>query len=142
VTAPDAETLVDVASTSELAAAGKRVVAGPHGEILVLWNDGEPTALVNTCIHKERRLSDGFLLKGRVVCPGHQWSFDVRTGFCKERDKWQPTYQVRVEGDRVSVATATLAAPSGMGPFGVVDGAARERPSRLRQVGEGGSGTG
>jgi nitrite reductase (NADH) small subunit len=126
------ETLVDVCSAEELATAGRQVVAGPHGEIVVFWNDGRPTALANVCLHKERRLSDGFLLKGRIVCPGHQWSFDIESGFCKERDKHQPRYDVQVVDGRVGVVAGSLSAPSGMGPVGAPDGAAdRRRAARL-----------
>jgi nitrite reductase (NADH) small subunit len=114
--------LLDVCSTEELAAAGRRIVTGPLGEIVVLWNDGEPSALVNTCIHKQRKISDGFQFKGRIVCPGHQWSFDVHTGYCKERDKFQPRYDVHVHDGRVVVMTDSLDAPSGMGPFGLAVG--------------------
>jgi nitrite reductase/ring-hydroxylating ferredoxin subunit len=132
--------LLDVCSTDELAAAGRRVVTGPIGDIVVLWNDGEPSALVNTCIHKQRKISDGFQFKGRIVCPGHQWSFDVHTGYCKERDKFQPRYDVKVVGGRVVVATDSLDAPSGMGPFGLVADASepgdrRPRPLADRQSG-------
>jgi nitrite reductase (NADH) small subunit len=128
--------LLDVCSTEELAAAGRRVVAGPIGEIVVLWNDGEPSALVNTCIHKQRKISDGFQFKGRIVCPGHQWSFDVQTGYCKERDKFQPRYDVHVLDGRVAVDADSLDAPSGMGPFGLVAGASEGGERRLRPLAE------
>jgi nitrite reductase/ring-hydroxylating ferredoxin subunit len=99
-----ADIMVDVCSVEELAASGKHVVGYEEQEILLLWNDGAPVALNNVCIHKQRRLSEGALLNGRVVCPGHQWSFDLRTGYCKERDRFQPRFDVHVTGDRISIA--------------------------------------
>jgi len=37
-------------------------------------------ALADTCVHEQRQLSKGAVLFGKVVCPGHQWKFDPRTG--------------------------------------------------------------
>ena len=59
--------------------------------------------MANTCIHQDRKLSDGTLLGARVVCPGHQWAFELSTGHCRERDRCQPTFPARVDGDRVVV---------------------------------------
>lgn len=96
--------VVDVCSTTELAAAGK-LVREVHGvEVLLVWSEGAPAALNNVCIHRERRLSEGTIFNGRAVCPGHQWSFDLATGYCKERDRYQPSYSARVvDGDRVVI---------------------------------------
>lgn len=90
-------------STEELSRAGKLVIDLDGTEVLLLWNDGEPTALANTCIHRGRSLAQGFLLNGRIVCPGHQWAFDVNTGYCRERDQSQPIYAARVTDDNVEV---------------------------------------
>jgi nitrite reductase/ring-hydroxylating ferredoxin subunit len=72
--------------------------------VLLLWNDGRPVAMEDTCIHRQRSLSEGVLLNGRIVCPGHQWAFDLETGLCKVRDRYQPLHAVRVDGEHVLVA--------------------------------------
>jgi nitrite reductase (NADH) small subunit len=92
-------------TTDELAKAGKLVVDLDGTEMLLLWNDGEPTAMDNICIHRGRGLVQGFLLNGRIVCPGHQWAFDVNTGFCREREQSQPTFPTRVTDNVVEVQT-------------------------------------
>lgn len=61
-------------------------------------------ALADTCIHKQRSLSRGVMLNGCVVCPGHQWEFDPATGYEATQDRYQPSYEVRVEGTTVYVA--------------------------------------
>jgi len=43
------------------------------------------------------------ILNGRLVCPGHQWAYELGTGYCRERDRCQPVFPVRVEGDIVYV---------------------------------------
>ena len=95
---------VDVCSAEELASAGKLVVSVDGTELYLVWHDDHPVALENVCIHKARRISEGFLFNGRAVCPGHQWSFDLDTGFCKERDRSQPVWRTTVEDGRVLVA--------------------------------------
>ncbi|WP_373070763.1 Rieske (2Fe-2S) protein [Gemmatimonas sp.] len=88
---PTAEWL-KVARLDELQAASKLVVDVCGTPVLIVWNDGDPVAMADTCIHRERSLATGAIFNGRVVCPGHQWSFDLRTGFCKERERYQPTF--------------------------------------------------
>jgi nitrite reductase/ring-hydroxylating ferredoxin subunit len=51
------------------------------GEILVLAHGGAVFAFENLCIHRERPLAKGVVLNGRIVCPGHQWAFDLATGW-------------------------------------------------------------
>jgi nitrite reductase (NADH) small subunit len=100
---------VVVAGVAELRRRRKRVVEGPHGDVVVFWNDGSPTALANICIHQERELARGTIFDGRVVCPGHQWAFDLTTGYCAERDRTQPVFAVRVVDETVQVdPTATI----------------------------------
>ncbi|TYB47024.1 Rieske 2Fe-2S domain-containing protein [Actinomadura chibensis] len=65
---------------------------------------GDVYALDDTCVHKQRSLSKGAVLNGRVICPGHQWVFDPATGAVEGRDECQPVHAVRVDGDAVYVA--------------------------------------
>jgi nitrite reductase/ring-hydroxylating ferredoxin subunit len=104
VTATSSGVAVDVCSVEELSASGKLVVSVDDTELLLVWHQEQPFALENSCIHRQRRISEGFLFNGRAVCPGHQWSFDLATGFCKERDRSQPTWRTVVEDGRILVA--------------------------------------
>ena len=82
----------------------KQVVVA--GEPVALFVVGERVfALQDTCIHKQRSLSQGTILNGRVVCPGHQWTFDVETGYVEEQERCQPSYDVRIEDGHVYVST-------------------------------------
>ncbi|HEX7136178.1 MAG TPA: Rieske 2Fe-2S domain-containing protein [Iamia sp.] len=93
-----------VAALADVQKAEKLVVDVEGTAVLLLWHEDRLTAMANLCIHRERELSSGFLLKGRVVCPGHQWSFSLEDGFCKERDRTQPVYETRVVDGRVEIA--------------------------------------
>ncbi len=50
---------------------------------LVLWRgpDGAPNCLLDRCLHRNARLSEGTVESGLVVCPYHVWHYD-RGGAC------------------------------------------------------------
>jgi nitrite reductase (NADH) small subunit len=88
----------------------KRMQVDVGGVPVALFVVGQDVcALADTCIHKQRSLSKGVLLNGRVVCPGHQWEFDPATGYEATQDRYQPSYDVRVEGTTVYVASSPRA---------------------------------
>jgi nitrite reductase (NADH) small subunit len=41
---------------------------------------GTPHAVNNVCPHRGGPLAEGHVEHGRVVCPWHQWEFDLVTG--------------------------------------------------------------
>ncbi|WP_207559273.1 MULTISPECIES: Rieske (2Fe-2S) protein [unclassified Nocardioides] len=43
-------------------------------------DDGQPVALLDRCPHRDIPLSGGVVRDGTLVCPGHFWRFDLRTG--------------------------------------------------------------
>jgi len=106
--APEAK-WVDVGTTTDVAKRRKVVVEVGDEQIFVLAHDGDFYALQNICIHRQREISKGVVLNGRIVCPGHQWAFDLRTGWESIKQECQPTYRVRIEGDVVQVDAASRA---------------------------------
>lgn len=84
----------------------KKIRVDVDGVPVALWMvKSKVYALADTCIHKQRSLSKGVLLNGRIVCPGHQWEFDPGTGYEATQDRYQPTYDVRVDdGGTIFVA--------------------------------------
>lgn len=102
---------VEAGTTQELARTRKKLVEAAERQIAVFWHDGRPHALANVCIHRQRQLVNGVILNGRIVCPGHQWAFDLDTGWCRERERCQPTHAVRVDGDVVYVDTEPATIP-------------------------------
>ena len=101
----------------------KRKQVDVNGVPVALFLVGQDVyALADTCIHKQRSLSKGVLLNGCIVCPGHQWEFDPATGYEATQDRYQPSYDVRVEDGTVYVATEPRAV-AGVAPASA-DGAA------------------
>lgn len=113
---------VEVASIKELQRRRTVVVAHPAGDIVVGWHDDRPFAMANICVHRDRELSRGMIFQGRLVCPGHQWAFDLRTGYCAERERSQPIHRTRTVDGVVHVDVS--------GPVVPVDQPGADEPPR------------
>lgn len=61
-------------------------------------------ALDEICPHKQKSMAMGLVFEGKLVCPWHQYGFDLETGRCDQR-KCAPahTFEVRVVDEVVFV---------------------------------------
>jgi len=94
---------VKVADWKELERRKKLLVSTGEESVALFLVAGHVYALRDICIHKQRNLSKGLVFQGKVICPGHQWAFDLCTGWVDETMECQPTYRVKVEGQDVFV---------------------------------------
>jgi nitrite reductase/ring-hydroxylating ferredoxin subunit len=97
---------VKVARVGELASGRmKRAELNPLATVTLVNVDGEYHALAGQCSHQSFPLWAGKLLGHRLICPGHAWQFDARTGEVIAPKDGTPvqTYPVRVEGDDILV---------------------------------------
>jgi nitrite reductase/ring-hydroxylating ferredoxin subunit len=100
----DAASWVHVAEMKDLARRKRAQVSVGGCPIALFLVEGEVFAMDDVCTHQERSLSKGTLLNGQVICPGHQWKFDPRTGEAEDQDGRQATYAVQVtEGGSILV---------------------------------------
>jgi nitrite reductase/ring-hydroxylating ferredoxin subunit len=58
-------------------------VTGVTWPVIVTIVDGELVAVPGVCPHEDVALWDGHLAGSEIVCPGHGWGFDLRTGRCR-----------------------------------------------------------
>jgi len=96
---------VKVASLSELAPGSAKVVEA-GGKTLALFNvEGTIYATDNTCLHQGGPLGEGELMGEVVICPWHQWEYNVRSGEVLGNSSLKVvTYPVHVEGSDIKVA--------------------------------------
>ncbi len=107
-TAAPASTWHDVGDLSEVERRRRTVVSVGDDEIVVVAHEGRLFALDNVCIHRQRELNKGVVLRDRLVCPGHQWAFALDTGWEATKQQCQPVYSVRVtDAGRVEVDLAS-----------------------------------
>jgi 3-phenylpropionate/trans-cinnamate dioxygenase ferredoxin component len=97
---------VKVATTGEIApGTGKQVEV--EGKLIGLFNVGGTFyAIDDGCTHSGAPLSEGTIENGRVVCPWHGASFDLRTGEALTPPAVEAcaSYAVRVQGSDVEIA--------------------------------------
>ena len=110
---------VSIGPVADLRRRKRTVVEVGDRQIAVFWHDDEAYALDNICIHRQRELSKGVILNGRLVCPGHQWAFELGTGWEQVKQECQPTYDVRVVDEVVQVDTSSWRLRRTASPGGV-----------------------
>ena len=100
--------LVRAARVSDVPAGGMVCVEIDRRDVVLVNLDGRLYALECNCPHNGGPLGRGALdsCEGRLMCPWHCWTWDVRTG----RAIMPPvsyrvaTYEVRVDGDDILVS--------------------------------------
>ena len=63
-----------VGTTADVAKRKRVVISIDDRQILVVAHEGAFYAFDNICIHRDRELSKGVILNGKLVCPGPQQS--------------------------------------------------------------------
>ncbi len=102
------ERWLDVGDVVAVTKRRKFVVIDGEATIVIVAHDGGVFAMDNICIHRQRELVKGVVLRDRLVCPGHQWAFELGTGWEAVKEECQPTYAVRVtDTGRVEVDLAS-----------------------------------
>ena len=104
---------------------GDRIIVDLEGREIAIFNlDGEYRAYLNWCAHQGGPICEG-TVTGRVeasfdretletdyewtaddrtlVCPWHDWEFDLETGDCRSSDAVLPAYPVWVEDGQLKV---------------------------------------
>jgi len=102
---------VDVEDLANLVRRRRLVVDVGGRPVALFYVDGAVRAIDNVCTHKQRELNKGTILGDRVVCPGHQWAFDLETGYEAKKCKYQPVFPTRIEDGRVLVADEPMPIP-------------------------------
>ncbi len=88
-----------VASIDDIPDGGAIAVDVGEKRIALFRREGEVFALDETCPHRGGPLHDGAIDRGVVLCPWHQWQFDLKTG-CSPVNPLSrvKVYTVRLEG--------------------------------------------
>ncbi len=91
-----------VASIDDIPERGAIAVDVGERRIALFRLESEVFALDETCPHRGGPLHDGVVDRGVVVCPWHQWQFDLKTG-CSPVNPLSRVrvYPVRVEGTEI-----------------------------------------
>ncbi|WP_225121836.1 Rieske (2Fe-2S) protein [Bradyrhizobium sp. BRP22] len=81
-------------------------------DLIVVWNDGDAIACERACPHEQADLSLGRVTGGRLFCPRHAASFDLRDGRISHGWPSRPLrlYPVRIAEGQVSIDAQSIGA--------------------------------
>lgn len=101
---PDGPAWIPVCDLGRLKAETIVRVAGR--DMLVIWNEGDVIACERACPHEQADLGLGQVAAGRLYCPRHAASFDLRDGTITSGWPSPPLrlYPVKVAGEQVWIA--------------------------------------
>lgn len=96
--------LIEVGTIKDCPPGSVITVTVNNVDIAVCNYEGEYYALNNRCPHRGGQLGDGKLVGSDLICPLHNWDFDVRTGISRYDDLDQvATYPIIVEDDKLYI---------------------------------------
>jgi nitrite reductase/ring-hydroxylating ferredoxin subunit len=79
-------------------------VEGVTWPLIATRIDDEIVVCQGVCPHEDVSLADGTLRDGKVICPGHAYEFDMRSGQCGHRSHLHlRRHRVTVVGSQVWV---------------------------------------
>ena len=121
-----------IAATTDEIGPGNCIDARLEGHCIGIHNvDGQYYAVDNICPHVGGILHSGQLKDGVIVCPIHQWKFDVKTGKCIWPGKCEiATYPVKVDGGCIYVDINSPSHPTQHNPIRVYHTKANRRSNR------------
>ncbi|MGD9705758.1 MAG: Rieske (2Fe-2S) protein [Acidimicrobiia bacterium] len=99
--------MIEVGPVADVVKRRKSLVSHEGRDILVIASGESFHAFDNICVHRQRELFKGVVLNGKIVCPGHQWAFDLRTGYEAVKEECQPIYDTVVQDGVVFVDAAS-----------------------------------
>jgi nitrite reductase/ring-hydroxylating ferredoxin subunit len=84
---------------------GMGTVVTVKGQELAVFNvEGKFHAMDNRCPHQDYPLGMSPIFDNSVICIGHAWRFDIKSGECHSvLGVRMQTYEVIIEGDEVKI---------------------------------------
>jgi nitrite reductase/ring-hydroxylating ferredoxin subunit len=82
-------------------------------DLILVWNEGRAVACERMCPHEQADLSFGHLSGGRLACPRHAASFDLRNGQISYGWPSRPLrlYPARISDDQVWIDAGAIRSP-------------------------------
>ena len=75
---------VKVMDEEELPIGKSAIVTVGDSEIALFNYKGKYYALQNACLHQGASLGEGRIEEGVLICPNHEWRYDLKTGQCPQ----------------------------------------------------------
>jgi nitrite reductase/ring-hydroxylating ferredoxin subunit len=103
-----------VANEQDLPEGGRRAISANSEDVLLLRIEGQIYAIGNRCPHLGCPLTRGRIDGTFIVCPCHDWTFDIHSGeLVIAREITLPSYPVKSDGQRIFIQISQSGASNG-----------------------------
>ena len=100
---------VKVMNEEELPPGKSAIISAGDDEIALFNYKGKYFAIANKCLHKGSPLGEGRIEEGVIICPGHEWRYDLATGFCRQNPFMKTKiYPVRLHKGKIRIGLEVL----------------------------------
>ena len=84
---------------------GKSAIIEVGDKEIALFNyKGDFYAIDNTCPHRGSPLGEGRIEEGILICPGHEWRFELKSGWCPQNPELSTEiYPIKVHDGKIYV---------------------------------------
>jgi len=84
---------------------GKSAIIEVGNKEIALFNyKGDFYAIDNTCPHRGSPLGEGRIEEGILICPGHEWRFELKSGWCPQNPELSTeVYPIKVHNEKIYV---------------------------------------
>ena len=84
---------------------GKSAIIEVGDKEIALFNyKGDFYAIDNTCPHRGSPLGEGRIEEGILICPGHEWRFELKSGWCPQNPELSTEiYPIKVHDEKIYV---------------------------------------
>ena len=96
---------IEIASAKDIGPGKMKGVEKNGKSVLIANINGTYYAIGNVCTHMGCNLSEGTLTEDTIQCACHGSVFNVKTGVVENgpAEKPEPSYSLRVDGDRIII---------------------------------------
>ena len=95
---------VKVMNEEDLPPGKSAIIATGKDEIALFNYKGKYYAIANKCLHKGSPLGEGRIVEGILICPNHEWRYDLKTGDCPQNPELRTkVYPVRVVDGKIRI---------------------------------------
>lgn len=95
---------VKVMSEEDLPIGKSAIISAGESEIALFNYKGKYYAVANKCPHKGSPLGEGRIEEGIVICPNHEWRFNLENGANMQNPElFIPTYPVKVKNENIYI---------------------------------------
>ena len=84
---------------------GKSAIIEVGEKVIALFNyKGNFYAIDNTCPHRGAPLGEGRIEEGILICPNHEWRFELKSGWCPQNPELSTeVYPIKVHDEKIYI---------------------------------------